>query len=259
VRTPDEVLHALFSSSELKTASRASVAIFDAPWQDDAIPQYCSLLAAWNSEAEVPLLVGQPFTLEGYGFVPPYARDKPIVIEDVRSAGGLSESVRRRFEMLKTRSLIIFPLIAGDEWYGALSLQFRLRRAIALEDLRHLRGLVDQAAIAINNFRSLDAEATARREAEEANALAVLAMIHTNARPTSIKGFATTLLADDVQCRPTASAIFADDCEKPIAERTNQLLLDLSPGGGCCASRRSRKIERILNTAMAHAITAGIT
>ena len=171
MRTPDEVLQALLSSSDLKKASRASIAIFDEPWRPDAIPQYCSLLAAWNAEADIPLFVGQRFTLEGYGFIPPYSRDTPIVIEDIRTNPALSERVRSRFEILKTRSLIIFPLIAGGEWYGALALHFKPRHAIAAEDLRHLRGLVDQAAMAINTLRSLAAEAKARREAEQADAL----------------------------------------------------------------------------------------
>jgi K+-sensing histidine kinase KdpD len=72
VRTPDEVLQALLSSSDLKKASRASIAIFEQPWHDNAMPQLCDLLAAWNAELDLPLFVGQRFTLEGYGFIPPY-------------------------------------------------------------------------------------------------------------------------------------------------------------------------------------------
>ena len=218
VRTPDEVLQALLSSSDLKKASRASIAIFEQPWRDDAIPQLCDLVAAWNTEPDLPLFVGQRFTLEGYGFIPPYSRDTPIVIEDIRVSAALSERVRQRFELLKTRSLIIFPLIAGDEWYGALSLHFPEQHAVAVEDLRHLRGLVDQAAIAVSTLRSLAAEAKARREAEEADALKLkfLAMISHELRTplTSIKGFATTLLADDVAVAARQSARFSADDQR---------------------------------------------
>ncbi len=259
VRSPDEVLHALLSSSELKAASRASIAIFDEPWRDDAIPRECSLLAAWNDDAALPMFVGQRFTLDGYGFVPPYSRDAPVVIEDVRSTRALSEQVRRRFEILKTRSLIIFPLIAGGQWYGALSLHFRLRRAIAVEDLRHVRGLVDQAAIAVNTIRSLAAEAQARREAEKADALKLkfLAMISHELRTplTSIKGFATTLLADDVQWPLESQRDFL----QTINEETDKLgdlieqLLDLSrlEAGALRITPKPQTIDRIINTAMA--------
>ena len=259
VRTPDEVLQALLSSSDLKKASRASIAIFDEPWRPDAIPQYCSLLAAWNAEADIPLFVGQRFTLEGYGFIPPYSRDTPIVIEDIRTNPALSERVRSRFEILKTRSLIIFPLIAGGEWYGALALHFKPRHAIAAEDLRHLRGLVDQAAMAINTLRSLAAEAKARRAAEQADALKLkfLAMISHELRTplTSIKGFATTLLADDVQWPLDSQRDFL----QTISEEADKLgdlieqLLDLSrlEAGTLRIAPKRQTIERIVDTAMA--------
>ncbi len=258
VRTPDEVLQALLSSSDLKKASRASIAIFDEPWRPDAVPHYCSLLAAWNAEADIPLFVGQRFTLEGYGFIPPYSRDTPIVIEDIRTNPALSERVRSRFEILKTRSLIIFPLIAGGEWYGALSLHFTPRYAIAAEDLRHLRGLVDQAAMAINTLRSLAAEAKARREAEQADALKLkfLAMISHELRTplTSIKGFATTLLADDVQWPLDSQRDFL----QTISEEADKLgdlieqLLDLSrlEAGTLRIAPKRQTIERVVDTAM---------
>jgi two-component system sensor histidine kinase KdpD len=216
-------------------------------------------LAAWNAEADLPLFVGQRFTLEGYGFIPPYARDTPIVIEDIRASAAMSARVRERFEVLKTRSLIIFPLIAGDEWYGALSLHFRVRHAIAMEDLRHLRGLVDQAAIAISTLRSLAAEAKARRAAEEADALKLkfLAMISHELRTplTSIKGFATTLLADDVHWPVNSQRDFlqtiSDEADK-LGDLIEQLL-DLSrlEAGTLRIAPRRQTIGGIVNTAMA--------
>ncbi len=259
VRSPDEVLQALLSSSFLRKTSRASIAIFDGPWSDDVPPQHCAILAAWNSEDDVPAFVGQRFTLEGFGLVPPFTRDEPIVIEDIRSNQGLSDRARERFEILKTRSLIIFPLIAGGQWYGALSLHFNARRALAVEDVRHLRGLVDQTAIAIDNIRLLTAEAKARREAEQANDLKLkfLAMISHELRTplTSIKGFATTLLADDVQWPPASQQDFL----QTISEEADKLgdlieqLLDLSrlEAGMLRIRPRPQTIGHILNTAMA--------
>jgi signal transduction histidine kinase len=260
VRTADEVLHALLSSSYLTTASRASIALFDAPWlDDDHLPQRCDILAAWNKDADLPASTGQHFTLEEYGLVPPYARDKPLVIEDVRSKRELPQRARRRFEELKTRSLIIFPLIARGAWYGVLSLHFKLRRAIDVDDLRHLRGLVDETAIAIDNIRLLAAEAKARREAEQANDLKMkfLAMISHELRTplTSIKGFATTLLADDVQWHPSSQRDFLHT----ISEEADKLgdlieqLLDLSrlEAGILRIVPKAQTLDKIIATAMA--------
>lgn len=259
VHTPDDVLQALLSSSDLKTACRASIAIFERPWRDDEIPAMCDLLAAWNAEADLPLFVGQRFTLEGYGFIPPYSRDTPVMIEDIRTSAALSPRIKQRFEILKTRSLIIFPLIAGDEWYGALALHFQERHAVAVEDVRHLRGLVDQAAIAISTLRSLAAEAKARREAEEADALKLkfLAMISHELRTplTSIKGFATTLLADDVQWPLESQRDFLQTINEE-ADKLGDLieqLLDLSrlQAGTLRIAPKRQTIQGIVNTAMA--------
>ena len=259
VRTPDEVLQALLSSSYLRKASRASIAIFDVPWSDDTPPRHCTMLAAWNSEVEVPAFVGQRMTLEEYGVAPPYTRHEPIVIEDTRSKREWPESIRYRFEVLKTRSLIIFPLIAGGQWYGLLSLHFSARRALTVEDVRHLRGLVDQTSIAINNIRLLAAEAKARREAEQANDLKMkfLAMISHELRTplTSIKGFATTLLAEDVQWPPASQRDFLQTVNEE-ADKLGDLieqLLDLSrlEAGMLRIRRRARTVEHILNSATA--------
>ena len=49
MRTPNEVLSLLLSSSYLKDASRASIAILDKPWiKDEPPPEHCFILAEWN-------------------------------------------------------------------------------------------------------------------------------------------------------------------------------------------------------------------
>ena len=121
---------------------------------------------------------------------------------DIQSVMSLPDSVRKRFADLRTHSLIILPLVAGGEWYGLLSLHFPTRRMTNKDDLRHVRGLVDGTSIAIKNIRLLESESKARQEAETANELKLkfLAMISHELRTplTPIKGFATTLLAEDV-------------------------------------------------------------
>ncbi len=257
-RTPDEILAALLSSSYLTTVSRASIAIFTAPF-DETQPPRCDILAAWNKEAGLPNFIGERLALEDVGVLPPYLHDKPIVIEHVQTKKEFSQSVRRRFELLKTHSLIVFPLMARGVWYGVLSLHFPLRSAIKVDDLRHIRGLVDQTAIAIDNIRLLAAEAKARHEAEQANELKLkfLAMISHELRTplTSIKGFATTLLADDVQWHPANQHDFL----RTIDEETDKLsdlieqLLDLSrlEAGTLRIAPKPQTLERVIATALA--------
>ena len=240
------------------TVSRASIAIFTAPFAEEQ-PPLCEILAAWNRETDLPNFVGERLTLEETGLLPPYLHDKPIVIENVQTKKEFPRNVRHRFELLKTRSLIIFPLIARGAWYGVLSLHFQQRRAIKVDDLRHIRGLVDQTAIAIDNIRLLAAEAKARHEAEQANDLKLkfLAMISHELRTplTSIKGFATTLLADDVQWHPANQHDFLRTIDEE-ADKLGDLieqLLDLSrlEAGTLRIAPKPQTLEHVIATALA--------
>lgn len=204
VNTPDELLETLLSSSYLKFAMRASVAIFDKIWEkDEAAPTSCTILTAWNKKPETLLHIGQEMTILEYGWLEPYSRNEPLILQDIRISENISEVMRQWLTDVGVVSSVIFPLLAVGNWYGLLSLHFNDVLEMAADDVRHLQGLVDEVAMGVYNFRLLEAEARARREAEEANNLKLkfLAMVSHELRTplTSIKGFSTTLLADDVE------------------------------------------------------------
>jgi two-component system sensor histidine kinase KdpD len=142
-------------------------------------------------------------TLVEYGLIEPYLYLQPLIIAEIQSDPRVSETMRRRLMNIGVVGSILFPLIANGEWYGMMSLHFDQVVAINADDLRHLQGLVDEVAMGIHNFILLKTEAQARQEAEKANNLKLkfLAMISHELRTplTSIKGFSTTLLADDVE------------------------------------------------------------
>ncbi len=235
VKTPNEVLGLLLSSSYLKSASRASIAILDTPWiENEPPPKGCFILTEWNRGARLPKFFGRSFTLEEYGVKLPIPYGQPLVIQDIQSMMELPDRVRKRFSDLKTHSLIILPLIAGGEWYGLLSLHFKTQRMTNMDDLRHVRGLVDETAIVIKNMRLLEAESQARQEAERANELKLkfLGMISHELRTplTSIKGFTTTLLAEDVEWPEDKRRDFLEtiNAESDKLHELIEQLLDLS-------------------------------
>ncbi len=205
VNTPDELLQALLASSYLISVTRASVAIFDRVWQkdDDELPASCTILTAWNKQGNTLLYLGQEMKLAEYGLVEPYSRTEPTFIPNIHQDPRVTEVMRQRLAATNVAGSLIFPLVAAGEWYGALSLHFDQVGVLNPTNIRHLQGLVDEVAMGIYNFRILQAEAYARREAEEANNLKMkfLAMVSHELRTplTSIKGFSTTLMADDVE------------------------------------------------------------
>jgi len=101
-RTPDEILAALLSSSYLTTVSRASIAIFTAPF-DEKQPPLCDILAAWNKDAGLPNFIGRTVALGRCGSaaaLPPRQTDRDR--KCFKPKGNSRRAVRRRFELLKT-------------------------------------------------------------------------------------------------------------------------------------------------------------
>jgi GAF domain-containing protein len=91
----------------------------------------------------------------------------------------LSRQIRENLRRLNTRSVLLFPLTTSGQWNGAIAFHFESPGVLDRSDIRHVQGLVDQAAVAIHNMRLLENEVEARREAEKANELKLklLAMI----------------------------------------------------------------------------------
>jgi len=154
---------------------------------------------------------------------------------------------------------IFFPLIAGGEWYGMMSLHFDQVVAINAGDVRHVQGLVDEVAMGIHNFILLKTEAQARQEAEKANNLKLkfLAMISHELRTplTSIKGFSTTLLADDVEWKPENQRDFIETINVEADKLSDLIeqLLDLSrlEAGNMRINLQQVEWSHILLTSMA--------
>jgi signal transduction histidine kinase len=250
VNTPDELLQALLSSSYLASIIRASVAIFERVWQKDGPPpDSCTIITAWNKQGKTLLYLGQEMKLSEYGIIEPYSRNEPIFIANIDDDPRVSEVMRQRLSVMDVVGSLIFPLIAAGEWYGALSLHFDQVSVLNTNNIRHLQGLVDEVAMGIYNFRVLEAEAHARREAEEANKLKMkfLAMVSHELRTplTSIKGFSTTLLADDVEWQPETQRDFIETISSEADKLTELIeqLLNVSRLEAGAIRISSRRVE----------------
>jgi K+-sensing histidine kinase KdpD len=172
----------------------------------------------------------------------------------------LSAEMRAELKNTNVTSLMLFPMKNSTSWYGVLALHFKENRVWTHEDRRHIEGLVDQVLIAIDNVLLLASEAKARTEAEKANQLKLqfLAMISHELRTplTSIKGFSTTLLAEDT----TWEAEMQQEFLSIIDEETDKLtglidqLLDLSrlQAGTLSISPVYENFSSVLDSAMIH-------
>ena len=174
------------------------------------------------------------------------------MVRDLLLAGGIE-------------TLLIFPLVALGNWLGCLLVFFPQEQHFEPLELQHIKVLVDQATITFYNLQLLEIEAESRQEAERANEIKTkfLAMISHELRTplTSIKGFTTTLLADDVTWEPEEQRDFVQTIQQE-ANRLQELidhLLDLSrlEAGMLPIVKRSHALSEILADAQSqfHSLT----
>jgi len=257
-RTPEDVLNALRSLIMFADASRATILIFDQVW-DDTSPSRCDVLADWRDDDLSVSLLGESYLFEKYSFEKLFSREQAFLISDVQTDPRLFEGARNWLARFETRSLLLFPLITSNQWYGMLTIHFRLPKSMSAEEIDYFEKVVNQAAAAIYNFHLLEAETRARKEAEKANELKLrfLAMISHELRTplTSIKGFATTLLADDVAWDPNSQRDFIETIDQEADKLTDLIehLLDLSrlESGTLRIVPEEQPLNAIVNTAMA--------
>lgn len=256
LRTPQEILEPLLQSRYLQDVSRASILVFDQPWGDTP-PNNIELVANWTHAGDENR-VGERYDFADYELADLYSSTDPVVVANVQTDPRLSNSIKELLADLNTYSMIFYPLIAAGQWYGILSLHWSQPYSAEQRITRHIRGLADQIAAAVYNSRLLESEAEARRVAEEANLLKLkfLAMVSHELRTplTSIQGFASTLLAEDINWDEDSQRDFI----RIISEESDKLtdlieqLLDLSrlEAGMLAITPEPRQVHDVLQTAL---------
>jgi PAS domain S-box-containing protein len=237
-RKPEVVLKTLMSASELRSARRAFVLFFESP-QGGSPSHEIELVASWSSAAYLPgpipnEALNETSLFEDLALLDLFHPSKPVVVSDISQDQRLTPAVRHLLREVHIQSIAIFPMVALGNWLGCLLVLFPKEKYFEAVELPNIKVLVDQATITLFNLKLLETEAESRHEAERANEIKTrfLAMISHELRTplTSIKGFTTTLLAEDV----TWDAEEQRDFIQTIQQETNRLqelidhLLDLS-------------------------------
>jgi PAS domain S-box-containing protein len=236
-RKPEAVLKTLMSASELRSAQRAYVLFFDSPPGEPSheIEEIASWLPGLSLSSASPIEPSNETSLfEDLALLELFHPSRPVIVTDISKDQRLTPAVRDLLADGHTQALAIFPLVALGNWLGCLLVLFTHEKQFETLEIQHIKVLVDQAAITFYNLRLLDIEAESRHEAERANEIKTkfLAMISHELRTplTSIKGFITTLLAEDVVWAPEEQRDFYQTIHQE-ANRLQELidhLLDLS-------------------------------
>ena len=231
-RKPEAVLKTLMSAHELRSAQRAALLFFDDPKVGPT--GGVELTAAWLSSPNHSPWSSESNLYEEPAFLELLQPSRTVVITGVKTDPRLTPLVRDSLQEAQIQTMVIFPLVASGNWLGCLLVYYKQEHPFDHIGLRHLKILVDQAAVTLFNLKLLKVEEESRHEAERANEIKTefLAMISHELRTplTSIIGFTTTMLAEDVVWEPDEQHDFVQTIQKE-ANRLQELidhLLDLS-------------------------------
>ncbi len=236
-RKPEIVLKTLMSASELRSAKRAFVLFFESPAGGPF--REMEVIASWAPEPYLTSSnpndsLNEANLFEDLALLDLFHPSKPVIVTDIARDQRLTPVVRDLLLEWHIQAAAIFPLVALGNWLGCLLVFFPHEKHFEAVELRHIKVLVDQATITLYNLELLEIEAESRHEAERATEIKTrfLAMISHELRTplTSIKGFTTTLLAEDVTWEPEEQRDFIQTIEQE-ANRLQELidhLLDLS-------------------------------
>ncbi|MFQ5616654.1 MAG: GAF domain-containing protein, partial [Anaerolineales bacterium] len=121
--TTGDILLALVESTVIQQFDRANIMFFDEVW-DDTPPDGFSVSAVWERSGEPSRApAGTHYSRAQVPFLSVIERDKPFFIHDVVTDTHVDENTRAVLTRLGMRSLTIFPLVAGEQWIGALTVQ----------------------------------------------------------------------------------------------------------------------------------------
>lgn len=170
--TLDDVLQALIHSTALGKFERANIMLFDRPWGDER-PENLIVTAVWeHSGEETRAPVGTSYPTDKSPLMSLVARNKPTIFSDVATAEGMDENLRALLiERLHMRSLVLWPLVTGEQWIGILAGQSNTVLAMNEDEVRQITSLADQAAAVIQNQRLLDQTQEALEEVEATHRL----------------------------------------------------------------------------------------
>jgi signal transduction histidine kinase/DNA-binding response OmpR family regulator len=177
----------------------------------------------------------------------------------ITGIGATTDPALTLYTAFEKASRLTLPLHSPNGVIGVIDLLSNTASGFTKDDQILVETLVATASVALDNARLFAAEAFARREAEDANALKLkfLAMISHELRTplTSIKGFATTLLATDVEWDIESQQNFIHIISEEADKLTDLIeqLLDLSrlQAGTLRIQTESCTLDAIFGTALA--------
>jgi GAF domain-containing protein len=166
-RTIEEVLHALVDATPLKRVDRVNFMFFDKVWTDEEEATMVTVTAVWEKSGGPSLQpVGTQYLISQLPGNERITGDKPAIFSNIAADAHIDAGTKARASLLGINSVIFFPLLVGDQWFGLLSAQSFSPLTLSKDDIRQITSLVDQAA-SVSQTQQLFAQARERAQREQ--------------------------------------------------------------------------------------------
>ena len=165
-QTYDEILNVLRRNSIAgKQAHHVNLSYFEHPWLPEEHPEWLDVLARWTETSGQEFMSRYP--LQAYPAIAQLIRpDATLILEDISTDPRLDETTRELYTRLfKAASAIFVPVVVGFQWVGFINANYPNKMTFNDEEVRRVMVLAGQAAVAIQNLRSV---AIAESQASEA-------------------------------------------------------------------------------------------
>ncbi|MDX1475916.1 MAG: GAF domain-containing protein, partial [Reinekea sp.] len=181
VTTLEDVFNIVIGNVTIYDVDRVSISLLDRNEVGDI--ETVTIVANWDSESDQILPVGSEVSADMFPLVEAFAQPpfSPLISEDLSRSEEqdprMDEAFRRlMYEKLGAQTLFSAPMFVGSEYKGVLSISTRKPHTYTQQEMRIYQTLADQAIIAIERHRLLDAT---RQERDRA------ALLHEFAQKTS--------------------------------------------------------------------------
>ncbi|MCA9872567.1 MAG: GAF domain-containing protein [Anaerolineales bacterium] len=142
----DGVLHALVDSTPLSRMDRADLLFFDRPWGEEE-PETLTVTAVWEKRSHPSSFpAGSQLKIEQLPTLRSATKDRPTILLDIREASQVGDDVIQIVEQLGIVTVVQFPLVVGDQWFGMLTAQSSTPATFSDDEIRQISSLVEQAA-----------------------------------------------------------------------------------------------------------------
>ena len=166
-QTYDDVLQVLCDHSILGEADLTThLLLFSSPWTEEEVPEWAIRVARRSTLPSENL--PDRYSPRDFPAAQTLLRpDEIVVLTDIEHDPRLDEKTRALYlGLFKARSAVFVPLVVAGQWIGFVSSLYSEPRAFSDDDLRRLRALAGQAAIAVQSIWRLEETRRALVETE---------------------------------------------------------------------------------------------